>query len=142
MTNLQHECEQVERLQRLLATGRLTRDLTLHYLDLDAGYEAKLLDDERQTVGEYFDEHATDNRLRLITFHGFDSQFLELRRMKDGRIDLLDYGCSDTGDDLRNISVRELRKMVLRWARIMIDDCPIEERGELEEQILPQIEKI
>lgn len=95
------------------------------------------------TVKQYFEANATDEILMLIECSGdAPTQFLALSRKPSGRIDLVDLGCNDTGSDLSDSSVEELREQAREWLRCILGSCSIEEREEIEAEIAPQIEKI
>jgi hypothetical protein len=96
------------------------------------------------TVSEYFTLRSTDeDEYRLVEFEGdTPNQFLGLHRFEDGRIDLIDLGCSDTGSDISDSTVDELRQMAREWLTCILGSCSAEEREEIEAEALPQIEAI
>ena len=67
--------------------------------------------------------------LDLVRWDG-ESNFLALKRMPSGRIDLIDFGCEDTGSDLSDSTTDELMAQVREWLRCV--ECP---EGDVEEAI-------
>ena len=68
-----------------------------------------------KTVKELFtiDADETLGWCYLIRFP--EDQFLALKRQKDGRIDLVDYGCDDTGTDVSNWTYEQLEAEIGNW---------------------------
>jgi hypothetical protein len=66
-----------------------------------------------KTVKELLKDRGDDEWLYLVNFD--NEQFLALTRQKDGRIDLVDYGCSNTGSDFSNCSLEELEVQIAGW---------------------------
>ena len=95
------------------------------------------------TIQQYFESNAQGNELKLITCEGEEpTQFLGLSRKPDGRLDLVDLGCSDTGSDLRDCTIEELQQMAREWMGTILNSCSAEEKDELRAEILPQIAEI
>ena len=94
------------------------------------------------TVKQMFEQH-NEPEVVLIKFSGDEPKnFLALKRQYDNRIDLIDLGCGDTGSDLRDSSIDELRGMASDWLRCILSGCGAEEREEIEAEAAPQIAKI
>lgn len=56
---------------------------------------------------------GTETQMDLVKFDG--GQHLTLVRHEDGRIDLVDSGCSDTGTNLSRWGMRKLRAEIRNW---------------------------
>jgi hypothetical protein len=66
-----------------------------------------------KTVQQLFNASEIDGWLYLIRFD--NDQFLALKRQKDGRIDLVDVGCDNTGSDLSGWSYEQLETEISNW---------------------------
>lgn len=100
-------------------------------------------EDKEMTIREYFDSHCGgEDEIRIVECSG-DSpvQFLALKRI-DGRIDLIDLNCANTGSNLSESTIEELRQMALEWLNAIMSNCPAEERDEIKAEVLPQINAI
>jgi len=79
--------------------------------------------------------------LTLVDF-GAEGNFLRLIEQEDGRIDLIDANCSDTGCDFSEESLSSLQRQASEWAAIMLGMCSTEERSEMAPDIRQQIAMI
>jgi hypothetical protein len=66
-----------------------------------------------KTVKEIFKIDEENDFVYLINFD--NDQYLALKYQKDGRIDLVDFGCDDTGTDLSDWSYDQLEKEIGNW---------------------------
>jgi hypothetical protein len=65
------------------------------------------------------DVEAGEGRwLDLVSF-GQGKNFLRLIRQPDGRIDLVDYNCDDTGSDLGDDDVSTLKSHIEAWLAVI-----------------------
>ena len=87
---------------------------------------------QTKTVKAIFNSREIDGWLYLIKF---DDQYLALKRQADGRVDLVDFGCDDTGTDASDWSYDQLEKQITNWL-----DC-IEASAEDKELAWEQVGK-
>jgi hypothetical protein len=73
---------------------------------------------------------ANDDWLYLVRFE--NDQYLALKRQDDGRIDLVDIGCDDTGSDLSNWTIEQLETEISNWLNC-IEATPEEKEDAFEQ---------